>query len=704
MASSTADVESSIAPLLVALARAPDVDPSACQPVGAGDRIGDYEVLGDLGRGGMGTVHRARDVRLGREVALKVIQAGSSTTARRFLREARALARIQHECVVRIHDVGMRGNEPFLALELFQGATLRDRLQRGALAAHEAIAIARGLLSALAAAHDAGVVHRDVKPENVFLTSSGETKLLDFGLAKTIERDEADETETLTRTGVVLGTCGYMAPEQVRGEAVDGRADLFAVGAVLYEMLSGRRSFAGRSSIETLNAVLTTEPAALDVEHGVEPALAAFVERCLAKARDERFESASAAVDALERAARGVGPARPAPRRPPKVRFARSGSVHIAYQTFGEGPDLVVVPGFVSSSDTLWELPECRRFLAALATGRRVTLFDKRGTGRSDRVAPDDTGMHDRVDDLRAVLDAIGVERAAILGVSEGAAIGLALAATHPERVRSLVAHAGTPTYDYTESIAELLRIARTAWGSGASLDLFGPSVATDSRIREWWGQWELSAASPGAVVAHIDAMVAIDIRGAVRGIRVPCLITHRAGDRAVPAFTSRWVAARVPACRLVELEGDDHLPFFGDWQRFVREVHEFSAANHDSIPRNVDLPASLSTVAGCADARTQSFDSVAEAVRAGFGAARDGARAAVHAAPPRYAIPTSAAAAARAAPGELLFTSVARGLVYGRHCDVADAGVHDLGETLGRSRLYRAIPHDDVASSPGAL
>jgi serine/threonine protein kinase len=280
----------------------------------AGVRLGPYEVVAPLGSGGMGEVYRARDRRLEREVALKIVAGGTTDAGRvaRFTQEACAAAALNHPHILAVYDVGTAAVDgietPYVVMELLQGETLRERVSRGPLPARLATELAIQIARGLAAAHDQGIVHRDVKPENVYVTTDGTAKLLDFGLAKL--RDTApisgDGSTTAgvavgTGPGVVLGTVGYMAPEQVRGQAVDHRADLFALGAVLYELVTGQRAFSGTSAADTLSAILNHEPADLSADAaGVSGGLERVVRRCLAKAPEQRFQSARDLAFALD--------------------------------------------------------------------------------------------------------------------------------------------------------------------------------------------------------------------------------------------------------------------------------------------------------------------------------------------------------------------------------------------------------------------
>src|SRR5712692_9502222 len=237
-------------------------------PLCVSTRLGPYEILAPLGAGGMGEVYRARDTKLDREVAIKVLPqslAADPASLARFEREAKAVAALSHPNMLAIHDLGKSDGVTYAVMELLEGESLRQRLAFGALPQRKAIEIARQIALGLAAAHEKGIVHRDLKPENLFLTRDGRVKILDFGLARQITLPSADGTESPTVTqqtepGTVLGTVGYISPEQLRGQPADARSDIFAFGAVLYEMLSGKRAFVGDTAIETMNAILREEP------------------------------------------------------------------------------------------------------------------------------------------------------------------------------------------------------------------------------------------------------------------------------------------------------------------------------------------------------------------------------------------------------------------------------------------------------------
>ena len=272
----------------------------------AGTRLGSYEILSSIGAGGMGEVYRAHDARLRRDVAIKVLPAAVSTDAdrlRRFEQEALATAALNHPNILAVYDVGREGHTAFVVEELLEGETLRERLS-AALPVRKVVDYTIQIANGLAAAHEKGIVHRDLKPENIFVTRDERVKILDFGLAKTmmpVASGTSTELAGATEPGMVLGTVGYMAPEQVRAQTVDHRADIFSLGTLIYEMLSGRRAFQGDTTADTMTAILKeTPPELAEGGRAVPPALDRVVSRCLEKNPARRFQSASDLAFALQ--------------------------------------------------------------------------------------------------------------------------------------------------------------------------------------------------------------------------------------------------------------------------------------------------------------------------------------------------------------------------------------------------------------------
>ncbi|HEV7764704.1 MAG TPA: alpha/beta fold hydrolase, partial [Thermoanaerobaculia bacterium] len=436
-----------------------------------GKRLGPYEIVSFIGAGGMGHVFQARDSRLDRDVAIKVLSdsfAGDRVALGRFEREAKAIAALSHPNILAIFDFGTSDGITYAVTELLEGETLRASIDRGRLPWRRACEIGAAIADGLSAAHARGIVHRDLKPENLFLGRDGRVKILDFGLARstaplTLRGDETETMRVDTSRGTIIGTIGYMSPEQVRGEDIEPSSDLFSFGCVLYEMLAGERPFARPTPIEVLAAILDARPKSLSTTGAFIPAeLEQLVLHCLAKASSSRLPSArdvgltlralldSTPSDLAARASArfdssgfstAAGTVRPLSTAEPVTQYALSGDVNIAYQVIGDGPlDLVFVMGWITHIEFFWHEPSFARFLRRLASFSRLILIDKRGTGLSDRVALDELPtLEQRMDDVRAVMEAVGSSRAALCGVSEGGPMCSLFAATYPEKTVALV-------------------------------------------------------------------------------------------------------------------------------------------------------------------------------------------------------------------------------------------------------------------------
>ena len=302
-------------------------------PLAPGTRLGPYEILSPIGAGGMGEVYRARDPRLGRDVAIKVLPASYSEDddrLRRFEQEARAAGALHHPNITAVFDIGQHEGGPFIVQELLEGETLRATLASGRLSPRRAVDYGIDLARGLAAAHEKGIVHRDLKPENVFVTNDGQVKILDFGLAKLTEPEGVGNQTNLptatrgTEPGVVMGTLGYMSPEQVRGKPADHRSDIFSFGAILFEMLSGERAFRGDSAADTMSAILKEDPPELSVTNrAVSPALERIVRHCLEKAPERRLHSAHDLAFELESLTQTSGTVAATPPRRGRIAASR---------------------------------------------------------------------------------------------------------------------------------------------------------------------------------------------------------------------------------------------------------------------------------------------------------------------------------------------------------------------------------------------
>jgi serine/threonine protein kinase len=262
-----------------------------------GERIGPFQIVAPIGKGGMGEIYHARDTRLNRDVAVKMLPEGvnDDDSLRRFERETRAIASLNHPNILAIHDTGLYREVPYAVTELLQGETLAERLRSGPLAAPRATEIASLIAEGLEAAHAMGVIHRDIKPENIFLTNDGRAKILDFGIARienpTIRGGRITQPGTSSSV-FVMGTAGYISPEQVRGKRADPRSDIFALGAVYFEMLTGKRAFSRDSPVETLGAVLRDDPRKHPDVKKIPESLSGYVFRCLEKDPADRYQSA----------------------------------------------------------------------------------------------------------------------------------------------------------------------------------------------------------------------------------------------------------------------------------------------------------------------------------------------------------------------------------------------------------------------------
>jgi len=269
----------------------------------------------------------------------------------------------------------------------------------------------------------------------------------------------------------------------------------------------------------------------------------------------------------------------------PQTRYAKSGGVSIAYQVIGNGPiDLVLVPGWVSNLDVFWEEPRLERLLTRLASFSRLILFDKRGTGLSDRVA-DMPSLEVRMDDVRAVMDAVGSERAALFGYSEGGAMCILFAATYPDRASALILggafarRTSAPDYPWAPAAEQQLAAIEQIeadWGGSVGIEARSPSLADDARYRQWWARWLRSSASPAAATTLMRMNMEIDVRHVLPAVRVPTLILHSINDRLIDIGASRYMAAHIPGAKLVEMSGIDHIPWGSDSELIVDEIEEF--------------------------------------------------------------------------------------------------------------------------------
>ena len=436
---------------------------------------------------------------------------------------------------------------------------------------------------------------------------------------------------------------------------------------------------------------------------------------------------------------------------PPETRYALADGVHIAYQTLGDGPrDLVFVPGFVSNLDLWWEEPAAAHFFERLAKFARLIIFDKRGTGLSDRVA-DVAVLERRVDDIQAVMDAVGARRAVVVGASEAGPTAALFAATHPESVEALILvgamarWTSAPDYPWARSPLTYKMVMRTmqaSWGTGITMPLYVPSRWTDTGLRSWWARLERAGTGPGALRALLEANMNLDIRPILPSIRVPTLVVHSVGDRAVKIGGSRFIAGAIPNAKLVQLPGGDHAFFGADGAALLDEIQEFvtgtrPAPESERVLATVlftDLVGSTDLVARIGDERWRgvlaehhrlmraefarfngreiddqgdsflaSFDGPARAVRCAQAirttlrsidlSVRQGLHTGeVELVGPKFAglaVHIGARIAASAGAGEILVSSTVKDLVSGSGLRFADRGTHQLKGVPEAWRIY---------------
>jgi serine/threonine protein kinase/class 3 adenylate cyclase/alpha-beta hydrolase superfamily lysophospholipase len=597
--------------------------------------IGSYKIIKEIGRGGMGIVYLAKDTRLGRSVAIKVLAPGRSQDAEwlsRFQREARTASTLNHPNILTIYEVGHTENINFIATEFIPGKSLNRVLDETRLSLKACLDYATQIASAIAAAHSIGVIHRDLKPDNIMIRDDGLLKVLDFGLAKLLveagnSRDDHTTSKlsyrTTTQAGLVMGTMRYMSPEQSRGHVVSDRSDIFSFGIVLFQMLTGEHPFRADSDCDVMAAILDRAPRPLTDYHvSVPPDLNRLLLKCLNK--DQNLRPAAIEVLMALKKVQDSGmlqttsvteahvPASDltqlsskvedsdANRRGatviecPKVRYTSSGDVNIAWQMLGSGPiDLVFVMGWVSHLEWFWKEPGFANFLNRLAEFSRVILFDKRGTGLSDRVPINQLPtLEQRMDDVRAVMEAAGSTRAVLCGVSEGGPMCSLFAATYPQKTIALVMigsyarrlwaedYPWGPTNDQREHFLDEIR---NKWGGPVGIEDRAPGRAKDPSFRDWWATYLRMGASPGAAVALTNMNAQIDIRPILPSVRVPTLVIHRAEDRCLKIEEGRYLASKIPGAKFVELPGSDHLPFVGDSEAILDEIQVFLTGKRTS-------------------------------------------------------------------------------------------------------------------------
>jgi len=512
-------------------------------PVRVGEVLDHYRLLAHLDSGGMGHIYRAVDLRLEREVAIKVSRGRVAGGAARTLGEARALAALNHPNVVTVYDFGVHEDHPYIVMELLRGETLRARLERTMPSLSDTLEWAQSTLRGMAAIHAAGVAHLDLKPENLFLTAEGVLKILDFGVARLLDVALAESRPTRA------GTYAYMAPEQLLGEPVDVRADLFSFGLILFELAVGRHPFKAPRAEDTVRA-LAAWSVAPDGEFP-DPDLEQITHDCLARDPNRRPESATAVLDRLLQ-----GRTTDAERG--EVSYVETDYGKVAFQCLGDarGLDLVVVPGLLSRFDMWNREPEGAAFLKELAQAGRIILFDRCGLGASDRVS--DAALpqlDDEVHHLEALLDEAGSTHAVLLALDEGAPLALLTAAMLPERIAGLVLSGGAATYT---GAAERQRLDACAeyWGTAFAVRALSTQSPTDARLVRWLASWQRATASPRTARAWIAAQRRADVRPLLPFVQAPTLVLPRDGMR-----EEQTLLAAIPGSSSEDLQRTEPLP-----------------------------------------------------------------------------------------------------------------------------------------------
>jgi serine/threonine protein kinase/alpha-beta hydrolase superfamily lysophospholipase len=603
---------------------------SASRSLAPGALVGGFEVRGLLGKGGLGEVYLAWDPTLQREVAIKTVsRRATPDLVERLRREARALAALNHPQVVTVHGLVEQGGSCYLVMERVEGETLAERLRRGPLSWRELRGLSVDLAAAVEVAHRRGIVHRDLKPGNLMITPDRRLKVLDFGIAR--ERAGAERTSPpITRAGTLVGTVAYMAPEQLRGETGDVHSDLFALGVVLYEAATGRRPFGGASEADVIAAILHQTPAPIgELAPALPAGLDAVVARCLEKDPERRHPSAAAlgaalaaleapsgapssvAVVSTEALARGESETRevgssssaayPAEQ---ELRFCTtSDGEPIAWAEAGTGePAIVRVLGWFTHLELEWRSELARRFWRRLARRHRLVRYDGRGIGISATGAEPRSRHFDietRLRDLDAVVAAAGLERFALLGMSEGCAAAIAYAARHPERVSHLVLYGGFARApdepEHVEQWRILQGMVRDGWGQQTPIfgelfaRLFLGNQAAEERLR-YFDEMQRASADPVTAYRQLASVGQLDVRVEAARVAAPTLVLHRSGDRVIPIEHGRRLAQSIPGARFVVLDaGDNHWLYFD----------EDGAARHliETIERFLDEPSPSGSV-----------------------------------------------------------------------------------------------------------
>lgn len=579
-----------------------------------GQTISHYRVLEHLGTGGMGEVYLAEDTRLGRKVALKMLPAdltAEDERVRRFQQEARAASALNHPNIITIYEIGEMDSRHFMTTEFIEGETLSERLKAGVMNLSDALDVSVQVTSALCAAHQAGIVHRDIKPGNIMLRTDGIAKVLDFGLATLTEQKSNDlEAATLVKTkpGIVMGTAHYMSPEQARGQKMDARTDIFSLGVVLYEMVTGHVPFEGETMTDVLASILRVEQPSLHQSAPEAPVeLQRIVSKALLKDKEERYQASKelltdlkALKQRLEFEAEMGRPVTPGPSSSTsasipleqEIRFCTTAdNVRIAYATVGDGPPLVKAANWLSHLEYDWKSPIWRHLFEEFAQDHLLVRYDERGNGLSDRDV-EQISLDVFVRDLESVVDAVRVERFPILGISQGGSVAIAYAVRHPEKVSHLILY-GTYARGWAmrgsspeeiERRHAYLTLVRLGWGQDnpAFRQLWTTLFMPDATLEQWhwFNDLQRISTSPENAFRLLTEFGNLDVVDLLPQVKVPTLVLHCRDEAVAPFEEGRLIARLIPGARFVPLEGRNHLLLESEpaWPKFVTEVRRFLA------------------------------------------------------------------------------------------------------------------------------
>lgn len=548
-----------------------------------GDLFRRYQVLEQAGEGGMGDVYRAHDTRLERDVALKFLtQLGhlNPENVAQLREEAKSLAALNHPNIVTIYDIDDEDGMPFLVLEWLTGVTLNDPKYDKLFSIKNFFKIALPIAEALGAAHERGIVHRDIKPGNVMISETDQVKLLDFGLAQFLQSSSKSTNSVTTE-----GTVAYMSPEQALGELVESTSDIFSFGTLAYKMLTGKLPFEEVHPAAVTYSIINQDHIPLkNIQEDFPSKLANLIDKCLEKDPKERFGNgmelcreineifkrkiAGIAVEPKDiNDAQNIIPAV----SQQKIRFCTtSDGVKIAYSVIGNGPLIVRVLGWFTHLEKEWEWPELRTFWENIAKRHTVVRYDGRGMGLSDPFTGDFTEETRRYD-LEAVLSAMDTESYSLLGISEGGWTAASYANDYPQRVNYLILYgaycrgeSARPNHDAEEQRA-LITLIRKGWGrdTASFRQIFTSQFFhgdLDLRVVAHFDNIQRASADPETAARYVESIHSRgDCRDFFSKIRVPTLVIHSRDDQVVNFEEGRLLAAIIPEAQLLPLPSGTH-------------------------------------------------------------------------------------------------------------------------------------------------